>query len=377
MGKKSVKGRFSHRWNHLRKLIRGKTLMIILLQESKKALLLFRIVLFHKMRIILKLQIKSSINLFQEKQYHPHMSAFLLISFLIIIALCSLSEFFLRYALSRKFDNRKAIIRSAGYEKDEERKREKEKAEAFLKESQDVEIKSWDGVRLHAYLKKAESKKYLITLHGYRGKAEDNGILYRYISEKGYNVLIPDLRGHGKSGGKWISMGLWESDDLLRWIDYIRALDPEAKISLHGVSMGGATVMMASGENAKNISAVIEDSGYSDLYREFSVQMREIFHIPAHPMLDIVNIWCRIRLKFSFYDVKPADKVKKSSIPTLFIHGSEDTFVPLMMAEECFSAHHGEKEIWIAEGSRHASAMSDYRNEYTKRALLFLERHMK
>ena len=70
-----------------------------------------------------------------------------------------------------------------------------------------------------------------------------------YYGRQGYHVLMPDLRGCGESGGDFIGMGWPDRLDMLQWINWIIQRDPEAQIVLHGISMGGATVMMTAGES--------------------------------------------------------------------------------------------------------------------------------
>ena len=170
-------------------------------------------------------------------------------------------------------------------------------------------------------------------------------------------------------------MGEKEKDDLLLWIDYIRTMDEDAKIVLHGVSMGGAAVMLAAGENPANVVAAIEESGYSSVYDEFQYLL-ESHHIPARLLLNMTDAWCRIRLGFSFSSIIPSEAVKKTEIPMFFIHGSNDTFVPTEMVWPCYENHNGEKEIWIAEGAVHARCMDKYKDEYNRRCLEFIEHYM-
>ena len=215
--------------------------------------------------------------------YYPVMGALFVILIALIIIIAGISEFFLRFALSTSFDNTKKLDENTGYEISDEQRKEEEESRKFLSLCSDVYIKSKDGLKLHAYLARTDSHKYLITVHGYKGGATNNGTLYRYMAKEGYNILVLDVRGHGKSEGRWLSMGLWESDDLMRWIEYINALDKDAEIALHGVSMGAATVMMASGRNPENVKAIIEDCGYSGTYEEFACQLKAMFHLPSHP----------------------------------------------------------------------------------------------
>ena len=90
------------------------------------------------------------------------------------------------------------------------------------------------------------------------------------MPEQGWNVLLPDMRTHGESEGKYIGMGWLDRLDVLKWIDLIRERDEQAQIILHGVSMGGATVMMTSGEALpENVRAVIDDCGYTSVWDIF------------------------------------------------------------------------------------------------------------
>ncbi|MCW0998235.1 alpha/beta hydrolase, partial [Streptococcus anginosus] len=84
---------------------------------------------------------------------------------------------------------------------------------------------------------------------GYRSNGKRD-MVYTALrfAEEGYNVLVPDLRAHGKSSGNKIGMGWLDRLDLLSWISEVLAIDMEAEIILVGGSMGAATVMMASGE---------------------------------------------------------------------------------------------------------------------------------
>lgn len=297
-----------------------------------------------------------------------HSFKILIIFLLIVLIPLSVAEIFLRYALYTGFDRVFSDPYGDGSERDE--------AKAFLDSCRDVYITSEDGLRLHAYLyDENKSGKYVITMHGYKDTALYNGIFYRYMACHGYDVLVLDVRGHGESEGVWLSMGKWESMDLLSWIDFIRNMDESAKIALHGISMGGATVMLASGENPEGVVAAVEDCGYSSVYEEFRFQL-EKYHIPSSLILRFVDWWCSLRLGFRFSEVVPSESVAKTDIPMLFIHGNADDFVPTWMVVPCYESHRGEKEIWIAEGASHARTMDKYPEEYNRLCYEFIEREM-
>ena len=111
--------------------------------------------------------------------------------------------------------------------------------------------------------------------------------------EHGYNVLLPDDRASGKSEGNHIGMSYLDKDDMKLWINWILNEDPDAKIIVHGVSMGGATSMMLSEDNPEQVVCYIEDCGYTSVYDIFSSELDKRFGLP--PFLSwICRILCQI-----------------------------------------------------------------------------------
>lgn len=307
--------------------------------------------------------------------YHLLMLEIILIILaVLIVLLIAACEYFLRFALSPGKDETDTSALSESIRA--ESAKEKEESLLFLENSEDVLIKSTDALQLHGYLKRAKSHIYLITMHGYHGFATNNTPLARFLYENGINTLVVDQRAHGESGGRWITMGKMESKDLLCWTSYIRTLDPEARIIYHGVSMGSTTVLLSAGENPKNVSAVISDCGYCNLYREFAIQLKAMFHIPSFPILDMISLWSRIRIKLDFKEVDAVKAMKKTDIPILFIHGDADDFVPTKMVYELFDACKSEKELWLTKDVTHALSLTVYKEEYCKKVLSFINNHI-
>ncbi len=152
--------------------------------------------------------------------------------------------------------------------------REKEAREQwFNKHSEEKSIPSFDSLKLHAYSiqNSHPTDKWAIIFHGYSSDGTQMTKYAKQFYDMGYHVLIPDARGHGQSEGDYIGMGWHDRFDVISWIDDIVNMNEDAEIVLFGVSMGGATVMMASGEDLpSNVKAIIEDCGYSSVWDEFS-----------------------------------------------------------------------------------------------------------
>ena len=243
----------------------------------------------------------------------------------------------------------------------------------------DVYITSDDGLKLHNYkiINKYSSKKWVIIVHGYISKGVNMASYAENFYDMGYNVMIPDLRGHGESEGDYIGMGWDDRNDIMNLIDYIIAEDKKAEIVLFGVSMGAATVMMVSGEELpSNVKAIVEDCGYTSAWDQFAYQLKVLFNLPEFPMMNIANIICKIRAGYFISDASAIKQVKKSVTPTLFIHGDSDSFVPFEMQEELYEACNAEKEKVVIEGAAHAKASSTNPELYWTSIVDFLEKYV-
>lgn len=244
-----------------------------------------------------------------------------------------------------------------------------------------MHITSDDGLLLEAdYYDSPEATghKYAIVVHGYssnRGSMLPYGMTY---SNAGYQVLMPDLRAHGNSEGDYIGMGWLDKADIVKWIDTIIEMDPEAQIILHGVSMGGATVLMTSGEDLPdNVKAIVDDCGYTSVWDIFSDEVVYLFHVPTFPVLNTASMIAKIRAGYSFTEASAIEQVKKTSLPIFFSHGSEDNFVHTDMVYELYDACPTHKELYVVEGAGHGQAMYLDPETYFSRIFTFLSAYVK
>jgi hypothetical protein len=243
-------------------------------------------------------------------------------------------------------------------------------------------ITSEDGLKLVGYFipSQVPTTKTVILAHGYSSRGKDMGTFAKFYHEKlGYNVLMPDARGHGASEGDYIGFGWPERKDYLLWIrKVINTLGLDSKIALHGISMGGATVMMVSGEELpKQVKLIIEDCGYTSVYDELSYQLKRMFHLPGFPILPATSLLTKLRAGYSFTEASALKQVQKDRLPMLFIHGGKDTFVPTEMAYRLYDACHAEKELLIVEGAGHGLAYTKDKVSYEATVSAFLNMYMK
>ena len=244
------------------------------------------------------------------------------------------------------------------------------------------------GYRAHAIYMYAPRKTRLIAVvvHGYKVRAEGMlHIAYLYNHDMGYNVLLPDLYGHGQSDGDHIQMGWNDRWDVMRWAEVANAIFSRGCAKgtgsantvqvLHGISMGAATVMAVSGEKTPAyVRCFVEDCGYTSVWDEFAGQLKEQFGMPPFPLMNTTSWLCRMKYGWSFAEARQISQVARSTKPMLFIHGDNDDFVPSRMLRPLYDAKtHGRKAMFVAKGSEHAMAYRDHHEEYTSVVRHFVE----
>ncbi len=245
----------------------------------------------------------------------------------------------------------------------------------------DTTIVGENGFRLHSvYASAAEPSSAdgtAIVIHGYT----DNHICFlnlvrMYRDSLNFNVLVPDLHYHGYSEGRAIQMGWLDRLDIMRWIDVAHSVWEDDFMVIHGVSMGGATTMMVSGEELPGyVRAFVEDCGYSSVWNQFAHNLRQMFNLPPFPILNAASAVCKRRYGWTFKEASSQSQLAKCEMPMLLIHGENDDFVPTSDVYLNYDAKtKGYKEIWVASGSEHAAAYRDHPDEYVARVRSFLNK---
>ncbi|MGT2961388.1 alpha/beta hydrolase [Streptococcus caballi] len=224
-----------------------------------------------------------------------------------------------------------------------------------------------------------ETNKTVIVVHGFNNSKKDMKAYAWMFHELGYNVLMPDNMAHGKSQGQIIGYGWNDRLNIIKWAQLLVDKNAASQITLFGVSMGGATVMMASGESnlPKQVVNIIEDCGYSSVWEELKYQAKAMYSLPAFPILYEVSSISKVRAGFSYGQASSIEQLKKNKLPILFIHGDKDDFVPTKMVYDNFKASRGAKELYIAKGAQHAKSMESNPETYQKKISTFLKNYEK
>lgn len=250
----------------------------------------------------------------------------------------------------------------------------------FVEDGEDRYLTSYDGLKLHARFIPQEEDRHLyaVVCHGYGSEPAGMASYAIHFYNMGFHILAPAARGHEESEGDYIGMGWHERRDVMDWVNTIIEEDSQAQIVLYGVSMGGATVMMMSGEELPdNVKCIVEDCGYSSVWDEFAVQLKEQFHLPTFPILNVSSLICKIRAGYSFTEASAVEQLKHATLPMLFIHGEEDSFVPYSMLDVVYDAcASADKEKLSIPGASHGRASFEDPETYWNTVAAFTEKYI-
>ncbi len=244
----------------------------------------------------------------------------------------------------------------------------------------DLEITSHDHLKLRAKLLESdtESNKVLIAVHGYRNyNIREFASYIQFYHDLGFHVLLPNNRAHGDSEGTYIGFGWLDRLDCIQWIDKIKDyFHKNLQIVLHGISMGSATVLMASGEElSQDVKCIISDCGFTSVIDEMKYELKNS-QFKANVILPTATLLSKARVGFNFKEASTINQVKKSHTPTLFIHGDQDDFVPTYMVYELYNACAAEKDLLIVEGAKHAESFYVNQDLYKSTIIEFISKYV-
>lgn len=251
--------------------------------------------------------------------------------------------------------------------------------------SEPWDLTSTDGLHLAATHfspkegRMQEPERWAIVVHGYGCTQQNSYYIAEHYLHMGYHVLTPDLRAAGDSEGRYLTLGVRESEDIVLWARKIARERPHAKILMHGVSMGAATVMLAAGRDdlPRELVACVEDCGYTSAYDLLALQVEESFGLPAFPAMNLLDWRCVRLAKFRIKDAAPIEAVRHAHVPILFIHGKKDTLVPNYMMDLLYDAANApQKATLLIPGANHAASSQVGKKLYFKTIRDFVRPYM-
>lgn len=243
---------------------------------------------------------------------------------------------------------------------------------------------SFDKLKLHANyfpaIKEVDGKKKVaICFHGYTSQGMSDYIgLSDYYLKRGFAMLLPDARAHGQSEGEYIGFGCLDRKDALVWINWvIQELGEDVEIVLHGTSMGGATVLMTSGlDLPPQVKGIVSDCGFTSPKEVFTHVLNSMYHLPAFPAIQGADIINKKLAGYGMDECNAKREVAHAKVPILFIHGSNDTFVPCKMCHEIYDCCASPKKKLIVDGAAHAESYYKDMEKYEQALTEFFQEIM-
>lgn len=280
----------------------------------------------------------------------------------LLIGLLAATDFFFRFAVVRAKPakkKKKSTSAAMGLTSLEPYKESMKAGEDWIlqQDMESVSIESHDGLKLVGHYLDADAKKTLILFHGYRSRAyRDFSCVAEYYRGLGFNLLFVDQRAHGESEGKYITFGVRERLDCVRWAEYIdRRVGGD--IFLDGISMGASTVLMASGEQLpESVRGIIADCGFTSPKEIMLKVMEKDLKIRCRPLFALVSWMIRLRAGFAIDEYSTLEAMKRNHLPVLLLHGKADNFVPYQMTVETHDACTAEKSMLLIEGAGHGAS---------------------
>ncbi|MBR6337483.1 MAG: alpha/beta hydrolase [Ruminococcus sp.] len=238
----------------------------------------------------------------------------------------------------------------------------------------DYTVKSFDGYELHVQLLKnpEPTDKYIIISHGYT----DNrcGAL-KYVPmylELGYNCIIYDLRGHGENDETFTTYGIREGEDIAQLVkDTRERYSSISQLGLHGESLGAASTVTSLKYKPK-VDFAVADCGFSDIENVLKGGFKSA-HLPSF-LFELADLGGRVRYGFSLDKMRPIDSLDDNTVPILFIHGAEDSFITPKNSEDMQKRTKGMSELHIIKGAAHAESILTSPEEYKGYVKAFLEK---
>lgn len=199
-----------------------------------------------------------------------------------------------------------------------------------------VTVTSHDGLTLSGrYYHVKDGAPLDIGFHGYRSSPLTDFSGSSELSfQMEHNLLLVDQRAHGGSEGCTIAFGIQERQDLLKWVDFaIDRFGSDVKILLFGISMGGATVLLASElDLPENVKGIIADCPYASPI-EIILHVGQKTPIPTWLIRPFAILGAKIFGGFDLTETDARWAVKHTPVPILIIHGEADGFVPHQMSD--------------------------------------------
>ncbi|BDC51726.1 hypothetical protein F183_A40410 [Bryobacterales bacterium F-183] len=241
----------------------------------------------------------------------------------------------------------------------------------------EVSVTAADGVRLDAYFVQpasGASTQCVVVLHGI-GDSRGSGSAGFVRMLAGYSMLLPDIRGHGTSGGDLMTFGIQEKQDLLQWVRWLRGQQNCQRVYGLGESLGGAILVQAAALDPSAFTAIVAECSFADLPSVARYRVARL--VPEWIAAALVNgaqVYAKIRYGLDLAQASPVAGIAQAKPPILLIHGLEDHATPAEHSRKLAAAASKTTELWLVPAAGHVAASRTSPDEFRQRVLQWFKR---
>lgn len=246
-------------------------------------------------------------------------------------------------------------------------------AEARKSCMEEVEIEH-EGLHLYGELYRFGGDRCVIILPGRCECLKYSYFFAAPYEQAGMNVLVIDQRAHGKSDGKYNTIGVKEHKDVIEWIHYLEQNYGMKEIWFHGICLGSssAILVMASPECPDSVKGMVTEGCFVSFRETFKRHMIDI-NRPRFPVLDEVMLKIKHQADADVYKHAPIKYIGKVKQRVLFLYGREDKFSIPSKSQQLFdTCGSSDKELVWFEHGPHSHLRLHNREQYDEAIVNFV-----
>lgn len=207
-----------------------------------------------------------------------------------------------------------------------------------------VSVTAEDGAVLRGDYYDEGGQVTVVFLHHYDGSRRDDFLAAPFF--EGCDLLLPDARNHGESGGDFSGFGALEAGDLLCWLDWLEETRPGQKVILYGAGMGAVSALLAAEQGLPEcVAFLVAESPYASLDAIAKHLLMQAYKVPMFPFYNLME-WQlnRSGAGYSTGDINLL-QLEQASLPVLFLMGEADLHVPPEQTQAVYDSYPGPKEL--------------------------------
>jgi pimeloyl-ACP methyl ester carboxylesterase len=242
-----------------------------------------------------------------------------------------------------------------------------------------VRIPRTDGAPIIGWLTRGfPGQGAVLLLHPLRGNRTAMVTRARLLRRAGYSVLLVDLPAHGESGGDRITFGAHESEGARAALAYLRRALPGERVGALGASLGGASLLLGSGEPAANAAdALVLEAVYPTVEEAVADRLRIRFGPFGPPLTPLLTWQLQPQTGVTAEELRPVDRVRQLRVPLLVIAGEADRHTTLIESQRFFAAAPQPKTLWIVPRAPHGDLYASDSAGYENHVLTFFAQYLR